>query len=258
MLNFKNVNIAIALLILAVVVGYFTVNFSIIWIVPIGFVWFFLTAIGSFHIGWNYHFVSLLSNPTIKKEQVAITFDDGPHPEFTPKILGLLDQFNAKATFFCIGNNVKKHPDLFKRIIANGHTIGNHTYSHSNNFGFLSASKVIDELQRANTIIKEVSGFGPKLYRPAFGVTNPRIKKALKATQLTSIGWNKRSLDTTKLSEEAIYKRITKNFKKGDVVLLHDTSEKSVRVLERYLLFLQRQKTVSVTIDQLFNIQAYA
>jgi len=258
MLNFKNVNIVTILLIIAVVAGHFILNFSLLWLVPIILVWFTLTAIGSFHIGWNYHLESLLSNLDTKKQQVAITFDDGPHPEFTQKVLELLHQYNAKATFFCIGKNIEKHPKLLKKIIADGHTVGNHTFSHTNNFGFLSTLKVIDELHRTNAIIKEISGFQSKLYRPAFGVTNPRIKKALRQTKLLSIGWNQRSLDTTSLSEEKILKRITTNHKKGDVILLHDTSEKSVRVLEQYLLFLQQNKTASVTIDTLFNIEPYA
>lgn len=258
MLSFKNVNRTALLIALLLAIGCYFFKLSIWWFLILGIPWFTLTAIGSFHIGWNYHFESLLSNSITKKQQIAITFDDGPHPKFTPKILDLLSKFNAKATFFCIGKNIKKHPELFKKIIAQGHTVGNHTYNHNNNFGFLSTPKVIDELQVTNAVIKEVSGHEPKLYRPAFGVTNPRIKSALKATKLVSVGWNKRSLDTTKLSEKDILKRITKNHKKGDVVLLHDTSEKSVRVLEQYLLFLQRQKTVSVTIDQLFNIQPYA
>lgn len=258
MLSFKNVNIATIVLSLTMAIGYFKFGISAWWFLLLGIIWFTLTAISSFHIRWNYHFVSLISNHNTEKLEVAITFDDGPHPKFTPKILDLLHQFNAKATFFCIGNNVEKHPELFKRIVLEGHTIGNHTYSHTNNFGFLPTPKVIDELQRTNTVIKEVSGFEPKLYRPAFGVTNPRIKRALKSVKMVSVGWNKRSLDTTKLSKEAILKRIVKDHKKGDVVLLHDTSEKSVQVLEQYLLFLQRKKTVSVTIDQLFNIQPYA
>ena len=165
MLNFKNVNIVTILLIIVVVVGHFILNFSLLWLVPIILVWFTLTAIGSFHIGWNYHLDSLLSNPDTKKQQVAITFDDGPHPKFTPKVLDLLSRFNAKATFFCIGKNIEKHPELLKKIIADGHTVGNHTFSHANNFGFLSTVKVIDELHRTNAIIKEVSGFQSKLYR---------------------------------------------------------------------------------------------
>src|SRR5690606_35805009 len=114
----------------------------------------------------------------------AITFDDGPHPEFTPKVLNLLKKYDAKATFFCIGKHIELYPDIFKSIVEAGHTIGNHTYSHANDFGFFSVEKVISELQQTNAIIKQQIGLDARLYRPAFGVTNPRIKKALKTMKL--------------------------------------------------------------------------
>lgn len=221
-------------------------------------VWLILTVIGSSIIGLNYHFISLNSHYGVQKNQIALTFDDGPHPEFTPRVLQLLKNHNAKGTFFCIGKHIELYPDVFKSIIEEGHTIGNHTYSHANNFGFFNTNKVIDELRKTNTIAVQESGLVLRLFRPAFGVTNPSIKRALKITKLQSIGWNKRSFDTTMLSEKAILNRVTKNLKRGDIILLHDSSEKSIRVLEQLLLFLQKQHLESVTVDTLFNIKAYA
>src|SRR5690606_17833233 len=107
-------------------------------------------------------------------------FDDGPHPDFTPQILKLLRQHNAKATFFCIGKKVAQHPEIVKGIIAEGHIIGNHTYSHTKAFGFLSTKKVTDELQTTEETIERLTGLKTKLYRPAFGVTNPNISTAVK------------------------------------------------------------------------------
>lgn len=231
---------------------------SIWWLVLLFLIWFSLTALGSAFVGWNYHIPILNSNEKAIKNQIALTFDDGPIPEFTPQVLKLLKQHQAKATFFCIGKHIEKHPELFKQIIADGHTIGNHTYSHPNNFGFLSTKKVQTELEQTRNLIKKLSGLTSKLYRPAFGVTNPRIRRAVQNLNLTTIGWNKRSLDTTNISEETILKRATKNLKTGDVILLHDTSEKSVRVLEQLLLILRDKNMQSVTVDTLFKIQAYA
>ncbi len=96
------------------------------------------------------------------------------------------------------------------------------------------------------------------LYRPAFGVTNPNIKRAVKATGMQTIGWSIRSLDTTKRSEASVLKRITKNISKGDIILLHDTSAKTIAVLEQLLLFLQKENLQSVTVDQLLKFDAYA
>ncbi len=224
----------------------------------LGAVWLALTIIGSFHIRWNYHLPALHGNKKIPNKLVAITFDDGPHPSFTPKILELLQKYNAKASFFCIGHQVHQYGGIVKKIVANGHTIGNHTYSHSNKFGFYGTQKVILELHKTNLAIKEATGLYPKLYRPAFGVTNPSIARAVKKLQLNAIGWNIRSLDTTKRSKKTVLERIINKVKKGDIILLHDSSDKTVEVLEQLLLFLQQNEIRSVTVDQLLDIEAYA
>ena len=222
------------------------------------FIWILITAIGSFQIQWNYHLQSLNHNYQTSENHISITFDDGPNEEFTPKVLALLKDFNAKATFFLIGKNAEKHPEIVRQIIAEGHTIGNHSYSHSKNFGFFSSEKVAAELRQTNSILKKITGKDLKLFRPPFGVTNPNIKKGLKNTGHYSIGWSKRSFDTTNISEEKILKRITSNLKKGDIILLHDSSSKTVAVLEQLLLTLPPHKLQSVPVDRLLEIEAYA
>jgi peptidoglycan/xylan/chitin deacetylase (PgdA/CDA1 family) len=116
----------------------------------------------------------------------------------------------------------------------------------------------VSELTKTNEIAKEISGLSLKMFRPAFGVTNPRIKKALNTTGMLSLGWSKRSFDTTSLSEKSILQRVTKNLSKGDIILLHDSSSKSIQVLEQLLLFLKTNKLESVTVDQLLAIEPYA
>ena len=249
----------VALLILGVLlVLYFTKNFHWWPIALTLFVWFWITLLGSFLIRWDYHFKSLHSNKNISESHVSITFDDGPNSEYTPRILELLKKHHAKGTFFCIGYQVEKHPEILKRIIAEGHSIGNHTYTHSKSFGFFGLDKVKAELQKTNSLIKDLTGLQMKLYRPAFAVTNPRIEKAIKTLKLFSIGWNVRSLDTTPRSEAMVLNRITSKISKGDIVLLHDTSDKSIAVLEQLLLFLEKRNLASVTVDELLDIEAYA
>ncbi|RMA65723.1 polysaccharide deacetylase family protein [Ulvibacter antarcticus] len=258
MLRFTTINaITAAVFILFIVADYF-LEVPIYAYVIVAVIWILITLMGSMFISWDYHITSLHRNITITDNNIAISFDDGPNLEYTPKVLSLLKQFNAKATFFCIGKHIEAEKDLFNRIISEGHTVGNHTYSHASNFGFFSSEKVISELKRTNKLVKEVSGHEMTMYRPAFGVTNPRIRKALATTHFISIGWSKRSFDTTNLSEEIIFKRITKNLKKGDIILLHDSSDKTIAVLERLLLFLQSNKMQSVTVDQLLEIEPYA
>ena len=257
MLRFKTINTLFAvLLVVLLVLHYF-------YVLPVGFVfvlvlgWLLITVMGSAFIRWNYHFNSLHHSKATEENHIAITFDDGPHPVYTPKVLRLLTEYNAKATFFCIGKNIEAYPELFNQIINHGHTVGNHTYSHSNGFGFFSTKKVEEELRRTNAIAEKVSGKRLKMYRPAFGVTNPNIKKALQVLRLTPIGWSKRSFDTTQLSEKKLVARVTHNLKKGDIILLHDTSDKTIAVLERLLLFLKSKNMQAVTVNQLLSIQPY-
>ncbi|RYE38356.1 MAG: polysaccharide deacetylase family protein, partial [Sphingobacteriales bacterium] len=133
---------------------YYTISW---WLFPLPFVgWFIISAVGSGLVQSNYHIKTFCSNPDINSKQVAISFDDGPHHE-TLKVLDLLKKYNAKATFFCIGSQIEKHPEIFKQMVSEGHTFGNHTYSHSPRFGLFSTDKIVDELTRTNKLIKENS-----------------------------------------------------------------------------------------------------
>lgn len=218
---------------------------------------FLITAFGSFFIGWDYHLKSLHTNKKIADNWLSITFDDGPNPGFTPRVLKLLKAHGAKATFFCIGQHVENHPDILKQILAEGHSVGNHTYSHSKFFGFFNSKKVMTELQTTKSIVKKITGLEMRLYRPAFGVTNPQIEKAIKSLELQSIGWSVRSLDTTSRPEKMVLDRITSKVSKGDIILLHDTSEKTIAVLERLLVFLREENLQSVGVERLLEIEAY-
>lgn len=221
-------------------------------------IWVIITALGSFQIRLNYHFDSLNHNYNTASRYVSITFDDGPHPEFTPKVLALLKKYEAKATFFLIGQNAEKYPELVQEILKEGHSIGNHSYSHSKKFGFFPVQKLVGEMDRCNSVLQKITGREVKMFRPPFGVTNPNLKKALQKTAHTSIGWSKRSLDTTSISKERIISKITTNLKPGDIILLHDGGEKSIAVLEQLLRFLSSQILHSVPVDQLLEIEAYA
>lgn len=258
MLNFRSINGLVTSLLVIFSIGFFLDKWTLWWIVPIIITWLIITALGSGLIGWNYHLKAFNKSLEESKQRVAITFDDGPHPEFTPQVLKLLKQYDAKATFFCIGKQLENYPDLALQILSEGHVIGNHTYSHAHTFGVFGTEKVKNELLKTNTIFKTITGLEMQMYRPAFGVTNPNIAKAVKTLQLQVIGWSKRSLDTTQRSQEVIYKRVTRDLQQGEVILLHDTSQKTVDTLEQLLLFLQNKKMKSVSIDTLFNIKAYA
>ena len=135
MLNFKNVNIIGIVFLIIFILLKVNLDISFWWLFRIIMLWLILTAIGSLHIRWNFFMKALHKNPKVDGELIAITFDDGPHPEFTPKAMKLLKKYNAKATFFCIGKNAEKYPELVRNILSEGHVIGNHSYSHINRYG---------------------------------------------------------------------------------------------------------------------------
>lgn len=218
--------------------------------------WLLIAVMGSGLIGMNYHLKAFSSNTFSEGKKIAITFDDGPNP-YTERVLDILKANNIQATFFCIGSQIEKYPEIFKRIIAENHIVGNHSYSHSNKIGFFSKTEMISEIERTNEIIEKHSGKKSKYYRPPFGVTNPNIAKALKLTKHNVIGWNIRSLDTKIPSEEKILKRIKKRLSPGSIVLLHDTSEKTVRVLEQLLVILSENQYEAVTVETLLQLPAY-
>ena len=220
------------------------------------FIWFAIAGLGSAFIRSNYHINALCSNEDIKGNKIAITFDDGPHPE-TENVLRLLEKYNAKGTFFCIGSQIEKYPEIFKKIIDQGHVVGNHTYTHSPKMGFFSTARVSDELQRTNKIIEITGSKNVKLSRPPYGVTSPSIAKALKRAGLYVIGWNIRSLDTVIKEEDVIFRRIKNMLAPGSIILLHDTSARTVNVLEQLLVLLQQNNYEAITVDELLNIPAY-
>ena len=172
-------------------------------------------------------------------------------------VLDLLAKYDAKATFFLIGKNVEKHPEITKQIIKEEHTIGNHSFAHSNNYGFLSTQNVIADIKITQEIVKDISNLNMQFFRPPFGVTNPNIAKSVKKLKLKTFGWSIRSLDTREVDPDRVFNKISSKIKKGDVILMHDNSERSIIILKKLLQFLKNKKLKSVTLEHLFDSKAY-
>lgn len=215
--------------------------------------WGLLVILGSFVIRTNYH-LNAISSVKTNERAVALTFDDGP-TEYTIEALNLLKRFNCKGTFFCIGNKVNQYPEIVENCFKEGHDIGNHTFSHSKLTGFRNTNEIVEEITQTDHIIESVIGVIPKYFRPPFGVTNPSIMRAVKKTGHTVIGWNVRSLDTVKNQEDKIFKRIVKQIRPGSIILLHDTSEKSIHVLERLLNYIAENNFRCVTVEELLKLK---
>lgn len=211
--------------------------------------------LGSTLIGLNFYFFSYCKTKTNEKV-IALTFDDGPHPVITPKLLDILEKHEAKATFFCLGKNIAENNSITKQTDKNGHLIGNHTFTHSKWFDLFSAKKMAAEIKATNKEIEHTIGKKPALFRPPYGVTNPSLKKALEKTNMFSIGWSLRSFDTVRDKQKVLNKLKSKT-KAGGVVLLHDTDEKIIPIIDEYLVWLKTNQFKIVSLDKLFNIEAY-
>ena len=253
MRNFKIASfLAIALFLILASLDTF-VGIGLWWYFLLFIFWFLVMAIGSFSMSWNFYLGAFTSKRNIKTKKIAITFDDGPNSNFTLEILKILKHYDAKATFFCIGQNIEKHPEILKAIAENGHDIGNHSFSHNVMIDFNSTENWLGEIKQTDTVIHKVLGKKTSLFRPPFGVTTPKLAKALKVTEHDVIGWNIRSYDTMIKNPKRIVKRITKQLQPGAIILLHDKQSNVLHVLEHLLQFLQKQNYQSVTINELLN-----
>lgn len=154
-------------------------------------------------------------------KKIAITFDDGPHPRLTPKILEILDGYSIKATFFVIGINAKNYPEQLKMIIDSGHEIGNHTYSHTV-LKSKSKKQIEKELEDAKNEIKKVGDCEISLIRPPCGIYDKTLEQVAKEKEEKIILWAIDTLDWEHTSTSVMVKNVLKNVKDGDIILFHD------------------------------------
>lgn len=190
-------------------------------------------------------FPNFVWNINTTKKELFLTFDDGPTPEITDWVLSTLKTYNAKATFFCIGNNIEKHPDIFERIINEGHGIGNHTYNHLKGWeqktkAYIDDTEKTQELIHAqlkhlnanssflNTIKFENGNLKPKLFRPPYGKFKSKQSKALQDLGYKIVLWDVLSYDWDyTVNEEHCLKNITSAAKEGSIIVLHDSVKAS-------------------------------
>lgn len=182
---------------------------------------------------------------------VALTFDDGPDPIQTPKVLKVLKEHQATACFFCIGRKIEGNEKLLQQMVAEGHLIGNHSFTHSGLFPLYRLSRMKKDLQTCQSELERVTSQPVTLFRPPFGVTNPTIAKAVRQLGYTSIGWNIRTLDTQQPSPEKVLDRIRKGLKPGSIILLHDRMPDSGQLVKQILDLLKEQGYTIVRLDEL-------
>jgi peptidoglycan-N-acetylglucosamine deacetylase len=156
------------------------------------------------------------------RDAVAITIDDGPHPDITPRVLELLDEHGAKATFFCVGEKVRRYPEIAREILHRGHTVENHSQRHIHNFSLLGPRGLLKEVGRAQKSIEAVTNVVPRFFRAPAGLRNPFLDPVLTHLDLQLASWTRRGFDTVSRDPGAVLGKLTRHLGRGDILLLHD------------------------------------
>ena len=188
-----------------------------------------------------------------EKKQVALTFDDGPHPTLTPRLLDILDEKNVRATFYILGNKVARNAALIKRIRGEGHEIGNHSWSHPN-LANRSDSAILSELKRTSDAIYNASGKRPTTMRPPYGALSMRQRRLVNSELgMPTIMWSIDTLDYTGSSSATITNRVLRRAHNGAIILGHDIQARTIQAVPALIDGLKSRSFKFVTVSQLIR-----
>ncbi len=160
--------------------------------------------------------------PTPGAARIALTIDDGPDPEVTPRVLDALDALGLVATFFVIGHRVQRHPALCRAIAARGHRVENHGHSHSHALSLFGPARLHADIARAQAVIADACGQAPRFFRPTAGLRNPFLDPVLARLDLRLASWTRRGYDTREADAARVHRRLARALGDGDILLLHD------------------------------------
>jgi peptidoglycan/xylan/chitin deacetylase (PgdA/CDA1 family) len=163
-----------------------------------------------------------LPDAACARREIALTIDDGPDPEVTPRVLDQLDAAGAKASFFCIGHRARAQPALCREIVARGHRIENHGDSHSWAFSTFGMGRLRADIAAAQSTLADLSGQAPRFFRPTAGLRNPLLDPVLSGLDLQLATWTRRPYDTRDSDPQRVARRLTDRLAPGDILLLHD------------------------------------
>ena len=163
-----------------------------------------------------------LPDAAAKRNEIALTFDDGPDPDVTPKVLDILDSHHAKASFFVIGDKAAAHPELIREIVKRGHSIENHSLKHSSFFGFFAWTALRKDIGTAQEIILGITGQAPAFFRSPMGIRNPLLDPVISRLGLRYVTWTRRGFDTVTVDPAIVLARLARKMSAGDILLLHD------------------------------------
>ncbi len=189
------------------------------------------------------------------QKKIALTFDDGPHPRLTPKILSILEKYNIKATFFVIGQNVEYYPDAMKRIAESGCEVGNHTYTHRN-LDSMNTVGIESEIQRTESALLDGYGIRPRLLRPPRGMYREELMDIARRSDFDIILWSIDTRDWEHTPAAAIAENILSSAEDGDIILMHDYIggySPTCEALEMFIPELLRRGYEFVTVSELID-----
>ena len=159
---------------------------------------------------------------SVRRREIALTIDDGPDPAVTPAVLDLLDRYQVKATFFCIGDKARRYPELCRDIVARGHDVENHSERHWHNFSLLGPRGYRRELEAAQDTLTAITGRRPQFFRAPAGLRNPFLGPVLDSMGLTLAAWTRRGFDTRTGDASVVSRRLLPGLQPGAILLLHD------------------------------------
>ncbi|MCL2772981.1 MAG: polysaccharide deacetylase family protein [Oscillospiraceae bacterium] len=189
-----------------------------------------------------------------EKKYVALTFDDGPHPEYTPQVLDILTEKKAVATFFVLGYRVEQHPELLQRMKSLKCEIGNHTYDHAD-LHKTSKSQIVSEINKCNEAIYAATGEYPKLYRPPFG---NMWKENESLIPLKKILWSVDSADWRTENPDRVVKNVISTVKENSTILMHDFYPQTIKALPEIIDRLRAEGYEFVTVSELAELSQLA
>jgi len=257
MLKFKTVNVIFLLMIIMLMALNSVFSLSIAVYIVVAMLYLAIVTYGTISLSAQF-FIPVRCKGDISSGAIAITFDDGPVPGKTDKILEILKSYKVSAAFFCVGYRIVDNPILAKRVHDSGHLLGNHSYWHKKTFDLQRSEKIEQELITTNKAIEQAIGLKPNLFRPPFGVTNPMVAKAIVRGGFETIGWSIRSFDTVSRNRETLLKRLTHSINGGDIILFHDYGDLTVAILPEFLDHVFARGLKVVRVDELLNVKAYA
>ena len=174
---------------------------------------------------------SQLCGPTLiapmRPGELALTFDDGPNPAWTPRLLDVLASHGVRATFFSVGSHAQAQPELMRRIVAAGHLVGNHSWSHPN-LALTGRKRICQELAQTSDILQQITGVAVRFFRPPFGARRPEVLRIARRLGLEAVLWNAMTSDWSQPSTDVIVRRLTKKVERAERrgraanIVLHD------------------------------------